>query len=264
MNEGTVVTASDKAALAKEDIKEKILRQKREQEQSEIDQLCLGDSLEWTRLTPQAQILYIRSKRYYVSDKDGSAYISMKAVDAMGMVGYAMEKKLSVLGNDIYPLFKRIDGEWRVTNFGVSSEARARVAKNEGVSFGPPHYKDVTRPWPRNSFNSKPFWTEEDIGIECTINMYVGAVSEPCVFTAWLSEWYMGKPEDKGRRSFWDKNPSWMLMVRAKDKAITLGSGVGQSDPQQDDVPEIQVVPPRPQVVSTEFKEVPIKTQKEN
>lgn len=224
-----------------------------ELEQRQMIHEFLGSAMEYNELSLEAQVMYLMKRKYWFDRR----WVTMNFWDALGMAATARENGLSIHGNDLYPLFKMVDGEARVANLGKSSEAKARIAKKEGVSFGPPQYTELRRDWPKEAFKVKPWWTEQDLGVTCIINMYIENAVEPAMFTCWLSDWYEGIPNDRERRAYWDKNPWWMLRVRSKDKAITLASGVGQSDMQEEaPAPVEKTLPPEtPEIKTTDYKE---------
>lgn len=255
---GTVVpkkTPAQEALEIRQAAEARLLEKKKaeELEQRKMIHEFLGEAMDYNQLTLEAQVLYLMKKKYWFDKR----WVTMNFWDAMGMAAMARENGLSIHGNDIYPMFKMVDGEARVVNLGKSSESKARIAKKEGVVFGPPQYSDpLRRDWPKEAYKVKPWWTEQDLGITCTINMYVEGRAEPSIFTCWLSEWYEGLPTDTERRAYWDKNPWWMLQVRSKDKAITLASGVGQSDLQEEaPAPVQEILPPEKPEIKTAEKE---------
>lgn len=255
---GTVVpkkTAQQEALEIQQSVGEKLAAKKKEEEAAlrQMVHEFLGEAMNYDQLTLEAQVMYLMKKKYWYDRR----WVSMNFWDALGMAAMARENGLSIHGNEIYPLFKTVDGEYRVSNLGKSSEAKAKIAKGEGATFGPPKYTELRRDWPKEAFKVKPWWTEQDLGVACTLNMYVNDHSEPAEFTCWLSDWYEGIPTDRDRKAYWDKNPWWMLRVRSKDKAITLASGVGQSDLQEDPpTPAEPTLPPEnPEIKTTDYKE---------
>lgn len=250
-------TAMEKAAdMIRQKAEEARIRQQEELREN-LAMLGNSPSLDWEKLSPQAQIAYIMTKPFSVRDDDGN-YMTCKLQfwDAVAFVGRALELKLSILGNDMFPTIKMttVGGqkEARMSGIGISSEAKARVAARMGCKFGPPLFTEVEREWPKAKISKKPQWTDKDRGVTCRMKMFVDGVAEgqDAEYTAWLSEWYAG---NKSGTAYWDKNPDWMLRIRAKDKCITLASGVGQSEAQQDDAPEVPAAP-TPQLQTTEFK----------
>lgn len=183
------------------------------------------DSLDWRRLPPNVMALLLTQKPFNASG-GGTMYLNLRQAMLFALRCY--ELGLSPLSGEVF--FNPTTGTTNVT-----LEGKRTLARNRNIDLGPPSFVEVSREWknvPRMTISAedaKKAGFIKDVGVTCTMRVGIASLNETASYTAYLSEWYVG------RSAVWKEKPMWMLSVRAQDKCITMALGTGVSDMQGDD-----------------------------
>lgn len=177
------------------------------------------DTLDWGKLKPNQAALLLMQKPFNVSG-GGTMFLNFK--QALLFAVRCFELGLSPFS----------DGVWFDPNRGsvnLTLSGKRELARIKGIDLGPPKFESLTREWkdiPKLSETGaelqKAGYTK-DIGYKCSIRVGDPKNAEICDYTAWLSEWYIG------RSPVWKSKPDHMLQTRATEKCISLAMGTGAS-----------------------------------
>lgn|SRR3990167_9397689 len=178
------------------------------------------DSLDWKALKPHHTALLLMQKPFPVSG-GGTTFLTFK--QAIIFATRCFELGVSPFSSEVW-----YDPARASTN--LTLEGKRQVARNRGIDLGPPQFEDLTREWSEVAKVSeageaaKKAGFPRDAGIRCRIRVGDPKNQEFSTYTAWLSEWYVG------RSPVWQQKPLHMLQTRATEKAISLALGTGASD----------------------------------
>lgn len=177
------------------------------------------ESLDWKALKPNQAAVLLMQKPFVVSG-GGTMFLNLKQALLFAVRCY--ELGLSPFS----------DGVWFDPNRGVVNltlAGKRELARIRGIDLGPPKFEMITREWKdvpklsETAEEAKKAGFSKDIGYKCMIRVGDPANHETADYTAWLSEWYVG------RSPVWKAKPEHMLQVRATEKALTLVLGTGIS-----------------------------------
>ena len=183
------------------------------------------NSLNWRELTPPQLAVLIMQKPFAASG-GGQMYLSFK--QAILFATRCYEIGLSPFSSEVWYDANR-------ASVNLTLEGKRQLLRNRNIDTGPPSFTDLTRDWadlPRMSQTAdelKKLGYTKDIGTTCKIRVGDPKFQEYVTYTAWLSEWYVG------RSPVWQSKPVHMLQTRATEKAISLVLGTGSSDPIADE-----------------------------
>jgi len=176
-------------------------------------------TLDWRDLKPNQTALLLMQRPMNVSG-GGTMYLNFKQALLFAVRCY--ELGLSPFS----------DGVWFDANkssVNLTLAGKRELARIKGIDLGPPKFERLERPWtevPRmteTAEEAKKAGFTKDIGFVCKIRVGKPEHQETCDYTAWLSEWYVG------RSPVWKAKPEHMLQTRATEKAISLAMGTGAS-----------------------------------
>lgn len=190
----------------------------KEQDQPILSVIKDLDTLDWRSLKPHQMAFILMQRPMSVSG--GVMYLSFK--QALYYAVRCYELGVSPFGNDTWFDPNRF-------SVNLTLEGKRQVAHNKGIQLGPPKFESLARAWtdvPKLSEaaeEAKKAGFTRDIGYKCTIRVGDPKNGETCDYTAWLSEWYVG------RSPVWKAKPEHMLQVRSQEKAISMAMGTGSS-----------------------------------
>ena len=176
-------------------------------------------TLDWKDLKPNQTALLLMQRPMNVSG-GGTMYLNFKQALLFAVRCY--ELGLSPFS----------DGVWFDANkssVNLTLAGKRELARIKGIDLGPPKFERLERAWtdvPRlteTAEEAKKAGFTKDIGFTCKIRVGKPEHGETCDYTAWLSEWYVG------RSPVWKAKPEHMLQTRATEKAISLAMGTGAS-----------------------------------
>lgn len=177
------------------------------------------NTLDWRDLKPNQTALLLMQRPMNVSG-GGTMYLNFKQALLFAVRCY--ELGLSPFS----------DGVWFDANkssVNLTLAGKRELARIKGIDLGPPKFERLERAWtdvPRmteTADEAKKAGFTKDIGFVCKIRVGKPEHQETCDYTAWLSEWYVG------RSPVWKAKPEHMLQTRATEKAISLAMGTGAS-----------------------------------
>jgi len=104
---------------------------------------------------------------------------------------------------------------------GTSLEGLKIKAEHRGMKMGIPRFTEVERP---NEFTVEIKGQKQTIKLDKGVKCELEINGQPCDYTAWLSEWFMGSNPN------WVNRTNHMLRVRAESNCIKFATGVGVSE----------------------------------
>lgn len=177
------------------------------------------NNLDWREMKPPHIALLLMQKPFQVSG-GGVQFLTFK--QAIFFATRCYELGVSPFSSEVWFDPQRF-------SVNLTLEGKRAVARNKGIDLGPPSFEEVYRDWkdvPRITTaaeEAKKAGFTKDVGIKCSMRVGDPKFNEIVNYTAWLSEWYVGK-------SFvWKEKPTHMLSTRACEKAISLALGTGAS-----------------------------------
>lgn len=176
-------------------------------------------SLDWRDLKPNQTALLLMQKPMNVSG-GGTMFLNFKQALLFAVRCY--ELGLSPFSDGVW-----FDANKSAVNLTLAG--KRELARIKGIDLGPPKFERLERTWtdvPRmteTADDAKKAGFTKDIGFKCSIRVGDPKNAETCDYTAWLSEWYVG------RSPVWKAKPEHMLQTRATEKAISLAMGTGAS-----------------------------------
>jgi len=179
------------------------------------------DTLEWSKLKPHQMALLIMQKPMN-GPGGGVMYLSFKQAILFATRCYEL---------GVSPFSSEVWYNPNNASTNLTLEGKKRVARNLGLELGPPQFEEVSRDWKEvakvneNGKAAQAAGYQRDLGIKCRIRVGNPEYKEYSEYTAYLSEWYVGKSP------VWQQKPIHMLQTRACEKAISMAMGVGASDP---------------------------------
>lgn len=210
---------------------------KRQDEISQFLQLCKTEfeTWEWRKLKPYQVALLLHLRPY--RGKGGETF-HLTLQECLLHAFQCFERGIS-------PFYQA----WYNRDAGTSNantEGKMQQAENKGYKFGPPSYEWLEQEWPKTLPNPGGF--EKDIGCRCVMSIHGWDTSAE--YTAWLSEWFMPASP------VWRGKPRHMLQLRAKEKTVSMGGHVGESEmPGEGDIEESSSLTPIT-AVAGEFKPI--------
>lgn len=177
------------------------------------------DTLNWKDLKPNQTALLLMQKPMAVSG-GGSTTLTFKQALLLAVRCY--ELGLSPFSTGVW--FDPGKGTVNLT-----LEGKRELARIKGIDLGPPKFESLNREWtdlPRMTDTAeecKRAGFKKDFGYKCSIRVGDPKHKECVEYTAWASEWYVG------RSPVWKAKPEHMLQTRATEKAISLAMGTGAS-----------------------------------
>lgn len=172
---------------------------------------------DWKELLPWQVAMLLMRKPYYRNTSTGKEMYRLNPDQAL-----VFAYRASTLGLD--PFSSEIWFNPDTWQASATVEGRRKVAKQNGMNFGPPQFTYVEKEWPAHIPNKGGFSTD----IEGTCTMEVQGWTKPATYTGRLSEWYRG--QGKGSKSPWDTNTMNQLFVRLQGQCLTFASGIGVSE----------------------------------
>jgi hypothetical protein len=211
--------ANRKAALveAKEETSVVLVQQQTDRQLAQIPQWALDlRDFDWKKLQPHQTALMLMQRTYTRYGDAGKETYRLSFDQALIFAVRCFELGLSPFSGEVW-----FNPDTQQT--ATTVEGRRKLARLQGINLGPPKFTRLERDWPQQIPNLARW--PKDIGYEC--QMKAAGWDEPASYTAWLSEWYVGK----GRgTSQWDKRPENTLQTRAMGQCLTFASGIGISE----------------------------------
>jgi hypothetical protein len=176
-------------------------------------------TLDWKNLLPHQTALLLMQKPLMVTG-GGTMYLSFR--QALLYAVRCFELGISPFSDNVW-----FDPNRSAVNLTLSG--KRELARLRGIDLGPPMFEELTRDWhtvskmTTSGTDAKNAGFAKDVGCKCTIRVGDPAYKESVNYTAWISDWYVGKSP------VWQNKPTHMLTIRANEKAITLALGTGIS-----------------------------------
>lgn len=190
----------------------------KEQDKPVFHAMSAMTTLDWKNLLPNQTALLLMQKPFTISG-GGVMYLNFKQALLFAVRCYELE--LSPFSDSVW-----FDTSKNSVNLTLAG--KRELARIKGIDLGPPKFDKIEREWkdvkPSDSVeDAKKAGFVRDLGYTCHIRVGDPKYNEQADYTAWISEWYVG------RSPVWKAKPEHMLQTRACEKCISLAMGTGAS-----------------------------------
>jgi hypothetical protein len=169
---------------------------------------------DWKNLKPYQTALLLMQKTYTRYGDNGRETYRLSFDQALVFAVRCFEIGLSPISSEVW---FNLDTQQVATTV----EGRRKLARLQGMNFGPPQFTWSENDWPKGVANPCNFSKD----IECTCTMQIQGWDQPATYTGRLSEWFVG-----GVKGQWAKRPRNMLQTRMVGQCLTFASGIGVSE----------------------------------